>query len=202
VLPPSFPVARPPGLRRRRLRAGTELWRIDSDPPADWRWTGFPVPRNRFDPASGSFRVRYAATTVPGAARERYAATGRYIPTDHGTHQLVRLEADRPLLVVDLKTESNLDALGLDDRISTSRDPETAATGHRLCDALRAWWPDGDAGGLDGILYRSRTTPETSSNLAFFALGGFRVTSRRLSLCVTELDDLVLRHGFTIGFEY
>jgi RES domain len=197
-----FPAARPPGLRRRRLRAATELWRIDSDPPTEWRWTGFSEPRNRFDPASGSFRVRYAATTVPGAARECYAATGRYIPADHGRHHLVRLETNRPLLVVDLKTESNLDALGLDDRISTSRDPDMAATCHRLSDALRTWWPDGDSGGLDGILYRSRTTPETSSNLAFFALSGFEATSRRLSRCVSELDDLVLRHGFTIGFEY
>ena len=199
-----FPDARPPGLRRRRLRAGTELWRIDSDPPGEWRWTGFPQPRNRFDPESGSFRVRYAATSVAGAARERYAATGRYIPADHGGHHLVRLETIRSLLVVDLKTESNLDALGVDDRISTSRDPEIAAACHRLPDALRSWWPGGQdgEGGLDGILYRSRTTPESSSNLAFFALSGFRATCRRLSQCSAELDDLVLRHGFTIGFDY
>jgi hypothetical protein len=140
---------------------------------------------------------------VAGAARERYAATGRYIPADHSAHHLVRLEATRPLLVVDLKTESNLDALGVDDRISTSRDPETAAACHHLADALRSWWPNGEAGrGLDGIFYRSRTTPETSSNLAFFALAGFRATSRRLSQCGSELDDLVLRHDFTVGFDY
>jgi RES domain len=198
-----FPEARPAGLRRRRLRIGTELWRIDSEPPGQWRWTGFPQPRNRFDPESGSFRVRYAATSVAGAARERYAATGRYIPADHSAHQLVRLEAIRPLLVVDLKTESNLDALGVDDRISTSRDPETAAACHRLVDAVRSWWPDGEeGGGLDGIFYRSRTTPETSSNLTIFGLDGLRATSGRLSQCGTDLDDLVLIHGFTIGFAY
>lgn len=202
----AFPEARPRGLRRRSLGAGTTLWRIDSAPPEGWQWTGFPEARSRFDPLSGGFRTRYAAQSVHGAARERYLATGRYIPADHAHHHLVRLTAARALRVLDLRTEANLDALLVDDRISTSREPEVWEACHRLVEAVRAWWldPDGLAGldGIDGIVYRSRTTPETSANLAFFSLDGLAWSSRALADCAEELDDLVLNHEFTVGFAY
>ena len=98
-LPPgyvtAFPADRPVGLRRRQIAAGTDLWRIEATHPADWAWTGFPVPRYRFDPASGAFRVRYAGGSPAGAARERYRDSGLYIPDDHATHHLVRLVAAR-----------------------------------------------------------------------------------------------------------
>jgi hypothetical protein len=135
--------------------------------------------------------------TMLGAARERYLATGRYIPADHADHHLVRLELARPARVLDLRTEANLDALGVDDRISTGREAEVQGACHRLSVAARTWWPD-----LDGLLYRSRTTPETSTNLAFFSLDGMIATARPLRTCVAELDDLVLLHEFTIGFDY
>ncbi len=112
------PHQRPAGLRRRRIVAGTELWRIDARAPDDWQWDGFPQPRHRFDPASGAFRVRYAGRSVAGAARERYLLTGRYVPGDHAQHHLVRLVPDRDLRVLDLRSERNLDALGVDDQIS------------------------------------------------------------------------------------
>lgn len=192
-----FPVARPHGLRRRRLAAGTELWRIDGEDPVAWGWAGFPTARYRFDPASGGFRTRYAGTSVVGAARERYLDTGRFIPRDHAHHHLVRLVAQRPLRILDLRTEANLDALEVDDRINVAHDPEVWDACHRLADAVRDWWPD-----LDGIQFRSRTTPQASTNLAFFDVAGLAADSWPLQTCVDELDELILRHQFTVGFTY
>lgn len=192
-----FPATRPRGLRRRRLATGTELWRIDRTPPEDWTWDGFATPRFRLDPASGTFRVRYASTTVAGAARERYLDTGRLIPADHHDHHLVRLVAQRPLWVLDLRTETTLDTLGLDDRVSTSHEPDVWDACHRLADAARGWWAD-----LDGVVYRSRTTPATANNLAFFSLDGITAVGRSLDDCGDELDQLVIHHQFTIRFAY
>lgn len=189
------PQSRPTGLRRRRIPAGTGLWRLDAEHPADWTWAGFPEPRYRFDPASGGFRTRYAATALAGAFRERYRSTGLLIPADHAGHHLVRLVADRHLRVLDLRTELNLDALGVDDQISTGQHPDVWTTCQRLADAARRWWPD-----LDAIVYRSRTTPETSTNYVFFDTAGFAVESRPLAQHSEVLADLVLRHGFTALF--
>jgi hypothetical protein len=193
----SFGERRPAGIRRRAVAAGGEWWRIETNEAAEWEWSGFPQPRNRFDPASGKFRTRYAAASLHGAARERYSSTGRYIPSDHAGEHLVRLVAIRTLRVLDLRSESSLDALGVDDRISTGREQEVLGACHRLADCCRGWWAE-----LDGLIYRSRTTPESSANLAFFDSGPFEITSRWLDRCAAELDDLILRHGFTIGFEY
>ncbi|MBS4728707.1 RES family NAD+ phosphorylase [Mycobacterium sp. SM1] len=188
----SLPDARPRGLRRRRVTAGTEIWRLDATAPADWTWAGFPTPRHRFDPESGAFRTRYAAASLVGAFRERYRATGLVIPADHAAHHLVRLVAARHLRVLDLRTERNLDALRVDDQISTGMHPEVWTTCHRLADAVRRWWPD-----LDAIVYRSRTTPETSANFAFFAADAFAVDSCTVGERTDILTNLVLHHGFT-----
>ena len=132
-----------------------------------------------------------------GVARERYLDTGRFIPGDHRLHRLIRLTTQRSVSVLDMRSEATLEALGLDDRINTSHDPAVWDACHHLVDAARSWWSD-----LDGIMYRSRTTPASSANVAFFSLDGFHATSRALHRCTTELDDLVLRHQFTIGFGY
>lgn len=191
-----LPDARPVGLRRRRVNAGTEIWRVDATEPAHWTWEGFPDLRYRFDPASGAFRTRYAGTTLIGAFRERYRATGLVIPADHAAHHLVRLVAARHLRVLDLRTEKNLDALVVDDQISTGQHAAVWATCHRLADAARRWWSD-----LDAIVYRSRTTPETSANYAFFTADAFAVESWVLADRTDVLTDLVLRHGFTVGWD-
>lgn len=191
-----LPLARPAGLRRRRVAAGTALWRVDATAPAEWTWDGFPTPRFRFDPESGSFRTRYAASTLIGAFRERYRPTGLVIPTDHASHHLVRLIAARNLRVLDLRTEANLDVLGIDDQISTGQHPDVWDTCHRLADAVRRWWSD-----LDAIVYRPRTTPETSANFAFFAIDAFTAESWRLAERTDVLTDLVLHDGFTVGWE-
>lgn len=194
-----LPGTRPVGLRRRRIPAGTELWRLDATEPQHWSWSGFPEPRYRFDPASGGFRTRYAADNLIGAFRERYRATGFMLPADHANHLLVRLVAARHLRVLDLRTEVNLDALVVDDQISTGQHPEVWSTCQRLAVAVRRWWREGDA--IDAIVYRSRTTPETSVNFAFFDTEPFTVESWPLARRPELLTELVLHHGFTAGFD-
>ena len=194
-----LPEARPVGLRRRRVATGTELWRVEAAPPGTWTWTGFPTPRFRFDPESGEFRTRYAASTLVGAFRERYRPTGLMVPADHADHQLIRLVAGRHLRVLDLRTEANLDVLGVDDQINTGQHPDVWDTCHRLADAVKRWWLEPEA--LDALVYRPRTTPETSINYAFFALDPFTFESWQLAGRTDVLTKLVVHHGFTIGWD-
>jgi len=199
----ALPVTRPTGLARRRLPAGTTLWRLEAHGPEHWDWAGFATPRFRFDPASGAFRTRYAGSTLPGAARERYRGSGLLIPADHAEQRVIRLVAARPLRVLDLRTERNLDLLDLDDQISTGQHPAVWRTCHRLADAVRRWWPAtaADPHPLDALVYRSRTTPETSLNVAIFGTAAFTARSWALGRRHDLLAELVLHHGFTIGWE-
>lgn len=192
----SLPHARPVGLRRRRVSAGTEIWRVDATQPAAWTWEGFPGPRYRFDPASGAFRTRYSGSNLVGAFHERYRATGLVIPSDHTTHHLVRLVAARPLHVLDLRTKPNLHALAVDDQISTGQQAHLWDTCHRLADAATRWWDR-----LDAIVYRSCSTPVTSTNFAFFTHDAFAIESWPLADRTDILTDLVLRNGFTVGWD-
>ena len=184
------------GLRTHSLRTGTVIWRIDATQPADWTWDGFPEPRYRFDPASGGFRTRYAARTHQGAFRERYWETGRVIPAEHANHYLIRLAGARPLRVFDLRTQTNQDVLDVDDQINTGQEPRVWETCHQLADAVRLWWSD-----LDAIVYRSRTTAETSVNFAFFAHDAFTTESWPLADRADILVDMVLRHDFTVDWD-
>jgi RES domain-containing protein len=178
------------------VRAGTELWRVEGSDPSEWTWDGFREPRYRFDPASGAFRTRYASARLIGAFRERYRVTGSVVPADHAGHRLIRLVAARSLRVLDLRTERNLDALEVDDQISTGQHDAVWDTCQHLADAARRWWPD-----LDAIVYRSRTTPTTSTNYAFFGTDGFIHESWQLADRVDVLVDLVLRQGFTVDWD-
>lgn len=189
------PLKRPRGLASRAVRAGTELWRVEAATPSDWEWDGFPEPRFRFDPASGGFRTRYAATACAGAFRERYRDAGQLIPADHASHFLVRLVADRALRVLDLRTQRNLDALEIDDQINTGQHEQVWTWCHQLADATQRWWPD-----LDAIVYRSRTTPETSTNYAFFSHDAFTTEWWTLADRTDILVDLILRHDFTVNW--
>ena len=189
-----IPTRRPPGLRLHTLTG--PLYRIDTRPFSAWDWTPHSQPRYRFDPTSGGRRVRYAATTPHGAARERYRDTGSYIPPDHAGHYLVTLSRTAPLRVLDLRREAILDALGLDDRISTSHEPQVIADAQALSDLVVAWWGDK----VHGIAYRSRTTPETSTNLALLPCAPVRGRSQTLHRARGFLDTLTVRHGFTIDF--
>ena len=86
--------------------------------------------------------------------------------------------------------------LNLDDQISTGLHPAVWDTCHRLADAARLWWDD-----LDAIVYRSRTAPETSVNVAFFAADAFRAESCALVDRPDIMADLVLRYGFTVNWD-
>jgi hypothetical protein len=98
--------------------------------------------------------------------------------------------------VLDLRTERNLDAMQVDDQISTGQHAAVWATCHLLADASRRWWSD-----LDAIVYRSRTTPESSVNYALFSSEAFAIHSWRLGSRNDILAELVLRQYFTIGWD-
>ncbi len=66
-------------------------------------------------------------------------------------------------------------------------------------DRLASTWPEPEEC-PDAIVYRSRTTPETSVNYAFFAVDAFKVQAWPLSQRPDVTVDLVLRHGFTVGY--
>jgi hypothetical protein len=171
------------------------MWRIEAEHPSDWQWHGFPEPRYRFDPPSGAFRTRYAGADLTGAFRERYRATGLVVPRDHAEHYLIEMATRRPMRVLDLRTERNLDALDVDDQISTGQQDAVWDTCQRLADAARTWWSD-----LGAIVYRSRTTPQQSTNYAFFTQRPFRTRVWRLAERADVLTELVLRQRFTIDW--
>ena len=62
--------------------------------------------------------------------------------------------------------------------------------------------PPGAGGPYDEIVYRSRTTPESSLNFAFFDSDGFDVVSSPLGERVDVLSDLVLHEGFTVRWDF
>ncbi len=168
-------------------------WRVDAAAPSRWSWAPYAQPRQRFDSRTGAFRTRYAARTPRGALREAFDARGRVLaPADLG-RTLVRL--DGALRVIDLRREAVLDAFGLDDRISTARDPATWDRCHELADRIRGHYGER----CHGILYRSRTTPQTSINLAFFADHPLAATDLGpLAEQPGLLAALVLGDGFAI----
>ena len=135
------------------------LTRVDTTDPATWSWDGFPQPYHRFDPLSGSFRVRCAGWTPRAALRERFPE--RRIPDGDADLRLVTLRGRFRML--DVTSETVLDAVGIDDRLSTSRLPQVRARERsdpfldacgRLTDLVAGWWDD-----VHAIRYRSRTTP-------------------------------------------
>lgn len=177
---------------------GGSWWRLDAQHPADWTWGPFPQPLHRFDPPSGRFRVRYAASRPVAAARERFP--GRSITADHGDLLLVELSADTAAL--HLTRQVNLDALGLDDRINTGRLDVLGAGGddalldisQALADAVHDWW-----GAVPPpLVYRTRSVPSARSM-------AFRSHTELTALQARPLRDarhllatLVARHGFVV----
>jgi hypothetical protein len=78
--------------------------------------------------------------------------------------ELHMVELTGAIRVLDLRRDRVLDALGLDDQISTARARDVWSACQRLTDLVHEWF----GGRCDGIVYRSRTTPERGANLAFF----------------------------------
>jgi hypothetical protein len=186
-----LPTVRPRGLV---LAAVHRSWyRIDAAEPETWSWTPYPGPRSRFDSATGTHRVRYAGSELRVAMRERFDGQRRDVRRqDLG---LLVVELTGALRVLDLRRDATLDALGLDDQISTSRAPDVWAACRRLTDLVGEWFGER----CDGIVYRSRTTPERSANLAFFAHAP--LVARSLGPLGDQhalLIECVTRDGFAI----
>lgn len=195
--PSDLPDGLPDGLELTRT-AGP-WFRFDRNPPAGWTWDPFSTPKHRFDSASGSHRVRYGATGFAGAARERFDGAGRVVARSDHDHWLVELTGT--LQVVDLRLDNTLDALGVDDRVNTGRLALDRQDGDgvldtcgTLADRLLNWF------GTDvhGIVYRSRTTPQRSVNLAWFAHAPLMVarTAQVRDIDEDRLADLVVMHRF------
>ena len=198
LMPLALPVDRPEGLSLLGLPTGSTFWRIDAEPPEAWTWDGFPSPRHRFDPADGSFRTRYASTRFYGAARERYLDSGRYVPAEHADHHVVALLATPAASACSTCATS---ASSTSSASTIASAPATShavwATAHLLAQRAHGWWDR-----IDGIAYRARTTPSSTSNLAIWTIDGCTASSPPLQDCTEELDDLVLRRDFTIDFPW
>lgn len=127
------------------------------------------------------------------AMRERFDEAARTVRRSDRELRLVQLTGT--VRVLDLRRDRTLDALGFDDQISTARAPEIWGACQRLADLVQEWFGER----CDGIVYRSRTTPERGANLAFFAHA--QLTARDLGP-LREQEDLlsacVLTDGFTI----
>jgi hypothetical protein len=143
--------------------------------------------------------MRYAANWPVVAARERFSA--RALREPDGDLWLVQLNLEKPVLA--LTRQTNLDALGLDDRVSTGRihltsrvDPDPLLdTCGQLADAVYDWWE----GSPPLLVYRSRTMPAVGRNVAFTATAPRRtVEARRLREATALHTHLVLRAGFTV----
>jgi hypothetical protein len=185
----SLPAERPGRLRLSSL--DVEWWRIDEREPSAWSWSGYPVPHNRFDVRGA--RVRYAARTERGAFREHFAESGRVLTPRHADLWIVRLRGR--IRVLDLRHERALDALGLDGEISTSRSARVFRTCWELSSRAHRWYGDD----LHGIVYTSRTTPQTSANLAFFEAAPLSAESvGRLQDRGQLLGQLIVDDGFRV----
>jgi hypothetical protein len=174
-------------------------WRIDAVRPENWDWAPYPTPRGRFDPMSGRFRMRYAANRPAAAARERFP--GRILTGADGELWLIGLE--RFPSALHLTHQATLDALGLDDRISTGRldprrrrDPDPLLeTCGQLADSVYDWW----RGQPPPVVYRSRTMPAAGRNAAFTETARPRIVMARPLREATALHAyLVLHAGFTV----
>jgi hypothetical protein len=171
---------------------------LDNTHPDEWTWQPFPSPRNRFDPPSGRFRVRYAANRPAAAARERFVT--RNLTEADGDVWLVELSGMPASL--HLTRQSVLDALELDDRVSTGRidlrkrrDPDPLLdTSSRLMDAVYDWWD----GAPPPLVYRTRSMPDARSVAFTQHANATVVQAGPLRTAAALHAHLVLRAGFTV----
>jgi hypothetical protein len=119
--------------------------------------------------------------------RERFDREQRIVPLSGLDAHLIELTCE--IEVLDLRRDRTLDALGLDDQVSTARSREVWTACQQLVDLVHDWFDVR----CDGVVYRSRTTPERSANLAFFAhapleardLGALRSNEQLLLDCAS-----------------
>lgn len=85
---------------------------------------------------------------------------GRRLDTADGEYRLARLSSQRPLALLDLRSNATLSALDLDARISTGEDYEACQQwALAIHDAATA---------IDGLRYAPRKAGERFSNVALF----------------------------------
>ena len=182
---------RPRGLQLVTFRRS--WYRIDVAEPRAWSWRPYATPRSRFDSAAGRFRVRYAGQEARVAMRERFDEQRRRLTTADLDLNLVELTG--AIRVLDLRRDQTLDALGLDDQVSTSRAPDVWSACQQLIDRVHDWFGER----CEGFVYRSRTTPERSANLAFFKAA--RLTAKNLGTLreqPTLIDSCIVTDGFDV----
>lgn len=165
---PDVPIICPEGMEPA-ISEHVGWWRFDSRDPRVWKWKPFPTPLHRFDPLSGRFRLRYAASTMLGAIHERFGSYGRRRLTEaDGT--VVASTFTGHTSTIDLTDAQTRAALHVDERISTGRshptrpghnDPLLDACG-RLSDRVHNWFRMPPA----TITFRSRHDA-ARHNLAF-----------------------------------
>ncbi len=172
------------------------MFRLEAKPFTEWSWAAFLDPKYRFDSVAGLHRVRYAASTEAGAFRERYRDTGGWVPATHGDHYWTELTGELALL--DLRSNETLDALDIDARISTGHEDHVQAACSLLTDRANIWWGDD----IHGFACTSRTTPETSTNVALFAQAPLVGTWTSLAECTEVLERLVLTGGIQVDFTF
>lgn len=112
------------------------------------------------------------------------------------------MRLDAPPRALHLTHQSNLDALGLDDRVNTGRldqplpggaDPLLAVS-QQLSDAVYDWWH----GAPPPIVYRTRSVP-VARNMAFTRWCTWAtVSTGKLRDATALLVALVTHHGFDI----
>lgn len=120
----------------------------------------------------------------------------RFIGASALDHWVVALTVTGGL--VDLRTDDTLDALGLDDQVSTSREPQVWDTAQQLGDLL---WDEyaRRRRPAPAVVYRSRTTPQHNANVAFFEHSvGTVVSVTRLRDLPALLEAAITADGFTV----
>jgi len=153
----------------RRVRAGPTPWGfVEAAPPAAVERPGFRPAANASTRSPGHFRTRYAASNLVGrnSGGNAHRPTGLMIPADQApTTTWLRLSPPAPASL-DLRTEANLDRLGVDDQIIPASNPDVwaPATGRRCrkrCGRTRRPWIGWSSNGR-------RKRRKRRSNYAFF----------------------------------
>ena len=119
----------------------------------------------------------------------------RHISAAQLDHWVVELTLNGSVL--DLRTDDTLDVFGLDDQISTSREPRMWETAQGVGDVV---WRGYTARGrpVPAIVYRSRTTPQRNSNVALFAHSIAAILNvERLREQTGLLEAAITADGFT-----
>jgi len=120
----------------------------------------------------------------------------RHISAAQLDHWVVELTLNGSVL--DLRTDDTLDALGLDDQISTSREPRVWQTAQALGDVVWNGYT-ARARPVPAIVYRSRTTPQHNANAAMFAHSIATVLHvERLREQTGLLEAAITADGFTV----